>query len=96
MLLYHGVSDQGVYSVGAALLDLEDPTIILARTALPLFEPHESYEINGVIHNVVFPCGVVKRGDTLYIYYGGADRVLGVASMNLDVVVDALVRSTKF
>jgi predicted GH43/DUF377 family glycosyl hydrolase len=90
LLLYHGVSAASVYSVGAVLLDLDDPTIVLARSALPIFEPVEPYEINGVIHNVVFPCGMVKRGDTLFIYYGGADTVVGVATAKVSKILETL------
>ena len=43
--------------VGAVLLDLDDPAIVLARTTDPIFEPQESYETVGVVDNVVFPCG---------------------------------------
>jgi predicted GH43/DUF377 family glycosyl hydrolase len=90
LLLYHGVSAASAYSVGAVLLDSTDPTIILGRSALPLFEPQEPYEINGVISNVVFPCGMVKRGDTLYIYYGGADTVVGVATAKVSAILETL------
>ncbi len=90
LLLYHGVSPTSVYSVGAALLDLDDPTIVLARTALPLFEPKAFYELNGIVNNVVFPCGLVKRGNTLYIYYGAADAVTGVATAKLSKILETL------
>ncbi|HWC57789.1 MAG TPA: hypothetical protein VG621_02475 [Candidatus Paceibacterota bacterium] len=90
LLLYHGVAADNVYSVGAALLDLVDPTAVLARTALPLFTPEAPYEINGVMRNVVFPCGMVKRNDTLYIYYGAADMVTAVATAKLSTVLKLL------
>ena len=82
-LLYHGVSWSTTYRVGAVLLDLEDPTIVKARTAIPLFEPEAEYERKGVIKNVVFPCGLVVRGGTAYIYYGGGDDVVGVATVKM-------------
>lgn len=90
LLFYHGISDKGEYRVGAALLDLEDPTIVLARTAAPVFEPVEKYEKEGIIPNVVFPCGNVLRNDTVYMYYGGADYVVGVATASLSELLDVL------
>jgi len=83
LMLYHGVSWSAIYRVGAILLDFEDPTIVLARTAIPFFEPEEDYERLGSIQNVVFPCGLVVRGGVVYIYYGGADSVVGVATIKL-------------
>lgn len=97
LLLYHGVSkSHATYRVGAVLLDLNDPAIVLARSTDPIFEPREDYEKNGIVNNVVFPCGVVLQKDTLFIYYGGADYVVGVATMKLDVVLNSLVKSLKF
>ena len=109
LLLYHGFSkSHSAYRVGALLLDLKDPAIVLARSTDPIFEPMEAYEKVGVVNNVVFPCGMVVRparphdssgagGDKLlYIYYGGADTVVGVATMELDIIVNALLRGSKF
>jgi len=87
LLLYHGVSWSTTYRVGAVLLDLEDPTIVISRTAIPLFEPQEEYERKGVVANVVFPCGSVVRKGILYIYYGGADSVVGVATIKMDILL---------
>jgi len=90
LLLYHGVSWSTTYRVGAVLLDLKDPTIVLARTAIPLFEPEEEYEHKGVVANVVFPCGLVIRNGTAYLYYGAADSVVGVASMKMSSLMKML------
>ena len=93
LLLYHGVSrSHNTYRVGAVLLDLKDPAIVLARTADPLFQPETHYEKVGIVNNVVFPCGITKNKGTLFIYYGGADTVTGVASMELDVLLKGLTR----
>lgn len=90
LMLYHGVSWSSIYRVGAVLLDLNDPSIVLSRTAVPFFEPEEPYELNGIVNNVVFPCGMVVRGNTAYIYYGGADQVVGVATIKLDDILEML------
>ena len=65
---------------------------MLARTADPIFEPIEPYEKVGLVNNVVFPCGMVEKDGILYIYYGGADSVVGVATIKLDLVLKALTR----
>lgn len=96
LLLYHGVSkSHNTYRVGALLLDLKDPAIVLARSSDPIFSPEEDYEKNGIVPNVVFPCGMVERGGKLFIYYGGADKVIGVATIKLSVLLSALVRGSK-
>ncbi len=94
LLLYHGISkSHNTYRVGAVLLDLKDPAIVLARTTDPIFEPEEPYEKIGVINNVVFPCGMAIKNGLLYIYYGGADTVVGVATIKLDIILKALTRN---
>lgn len=93
LLLYHGISkNHNTYRIGAALLDLKDPTVVLARTADPILEPEEQYEKEGIINNVVFPCGMVLKGKLLYVYYGGADKVVGVATLELEVLMKVLTR----
>lgn len=83
ILLYHRVqSADNMYKVGACLLDIDEPTRVLAN-ADTLMEPLMDYEKVGVIPNVVFPCGAVVHNQNLMIYYGGADRVIGVARMPL-------------
>jgi predicted GH43/DUF377 family glycosyl hydrolase len=96
LLLYHGVSkSHNTYRVGILLLDLKDPAIVLARSSDAIFEPKEEYEKIGIVNNVVFPCGMILKGDLLYIYYGGADKVTGVATMKLSILLSALVRGSK-
>ncbi len=89
LMIYHGVSPHSTYRLGAALLG-PDGTTLLARTADPIFEPLEQYEREGEIANVVFSCGAVVRGDALLLYYGGADKVIGVATASLAHILDAL------
>ncbi len=89
LLIYHAVADGGTYRLGAALLE-EDGITVTARTADPIFEPVEPYEKDGVVNGVVFSCGAVVRGDTLFVYYGGGDRVLGVATGSMEHILHAL------
>ncbi len=92
LILYHGVSEyDGHYRVGAILLDREHPERIIGRSRHPLFSPEEDYERVGVVPNVVFPCGASVRGNKLITYYGGADRVIGVASISLPKLLKSLL-----
>ncbi len=88
-MIYHGISRHATYRLGAALLDSSGITV-LARTADPIFEPLEKYEREGDVPNVVFSCGAVVRGDTVFLYYGAADKVTGVATASLAHMLDAL------
>ncbi len=90
VMLYHGVSDDGIYRVGAVLLDLKNPVKVIGRTDNPIFEPETAYEKEGQVLNVVFPCGSVLMGDTLFVYYGGGDQVVGVATVKLDELIRIL------
>ncbi len=92
LLLYHGISksDVGQYDVRVALLDKKDPTRVLARTKYPIFEPEMAYERDGIVPNVVFPCGAVLKHDELYVYYGGADKVVGVATIKVSKLLELL------
>lgn len=92
VLLYHAVSQPGfIYKVGAMLLDFDDPRKILGRTNEPIFEPKEQYETEGIVPNVVFPCGAIVKEDIIYIYYGGADTVTGVATMSMESLLEILL-----
>jgi predicted GH43/DUF377 family glycosyl hydrolase len=84
IMLYHGVSEDKVYRVGAVLLDLKNPVKVLSRTVYPIFEPEASYEKEGQVPNVVFPCGNVVIGNILHVYYGGGDSVTGVATIDIN------------
>jgi predicted GH43/DUF377 family glycosyl hydrolase len=79
LLVYHGVDDEMVYRQGVALLDARDPTRVLARPAECVLEPREPWEHLGEVPHVVFSCATLAVGDELWIYYGGADRTIGLA-----------------
>ncbi len=91
LLIYHGVSKSMTYRFGALLLERSNATTVIARTVDPIFEPTEKYEKEGQVSNVVFSCGVVRRSDTLFIYYGGADTVLGVATASVNEILRILL-----
>jgi predicted GH43/DUF377 family glycosyl hydrolase len=94
LLIYHGVYDTSegyIYSAAAALLDIDDPTKVIARLIDPLFIPEFDYELNGVVNNVVFPTGTALFDDTLYIYYGAADKCIACASVSLKELLKELL-----
>jgi len=91
ILLYHGVDEASVYRVGAVLLSLENPLEVVSRTDEPIFEPEEAYEREGMVKNVVFPCGTVEMDGRIFCYYGGADSVVGVATLETDKLLGALL-----
>ncbi len=76
LLIYHGIDKDGVYRLGAALLDLEDPSRVLGRHPEPILEPEEDYELRGEVREVVFGCGICEVEDKYFIYYGAADKVI--------------------
>lgn len=92
LVLYHGVEKGGVghYRAGALLLDFNDPTKVIGRTPNPILEPEEDYETQGMYDGCVFPTGNVVVDGTLYVYYGAADKYVGVATCKVEELVDYL------
>ncbi len=93
LLIYHGVHDTKsgyVYNACAALLDLHNPKIELSRLPYPLFKPELDWELIGEVNNVVFPTGTALFDDTLYIYYGAADKCIAAASVSLKALIHEL------
>jgi beta-1,4-mannooligosaccharide/beta-1,4-mannosyl-N-acetylglucosamine phosphorylase len=93
LMIYHGVltSCNGfVYSMSAALLDLDQPWKVIHRAAPYLLSPQMLYECVGDVQNVVFPCAALVDADTqrLAIYYGAADTVVAMAFSHIDELVD--------
>ncbi len=94
LVIYHGVENggRGFYRAGALLLDLNDPTKVLGRTKNWLIEPEYDYEMKGFYPGCVFPTGNVLIGDTVYVYYGGADKYVGLATAKLDELLDEILK----
>ncbi len=100
LLIYHGVllSCNGyVYSFGAALLDLEKPWVVKARSKSYLLSPQEYYECVGDVPNVAFPCAALCDASTgrLAIYYGGADTVVNLAFAYVQDIIELLMRESQ-
>ena len=93
LIIYHGVKDslEGyVYSACAALFELENPQIEIARLPYPLFKPQFQWELKGEVNNVCFPTGAVVFDERLYIYYGAADERIACASIPLSELLNEL------
>jgi predicted GH43/DUF377 family glycosyl hydrolase len=95
LVVYHGVRQTvagGLYRAGLALLDLNHPANVLRRSEEWVLGPQAQFEVSGDVPNVVFPCGLVRDGetDTLSLYYGAADTRIGLATANCSEVLDYL------
>lgn len=93
LLFYHGVSKQRVYSIGVALLALENPSLVLSRSQEPLLTPKVAWEKRGEVSNVVFVTGAIARKDEYWLYYGAADRVIGMTKIPKKEIWPLLSRS---
>jgi predicted GH43/DUF377 family glycosyl hydrolase len=93
LLLYHGVrltASGAIYRLGLALLDLADPTKVLARSDEWVFEPEAEYERFGDVDKVVFPCGWIEVNGEVRIYYGAADSRLAIATAKIADLLERL------
>ncbi|QCB55735.1 glycosidase [Sphingopyxis sp. PAMC25046] len=89
ILLTHGVGAMRKYSLGAALLDKENPGRVLARTACPILSAAES-DREGYVPNVVYTCGATAIGDRLFIPYGISDSAIGFATTTVDALLASM------
>lgn len=87
LAIYHGADSQHRYSLGAILMDLDDPSKILARSSKPLLEPETDYEKNGFFGNVVFTNGHAVEGDLITMYYGASDEVICGATLQISEIL---------
>lgn len=88
--IYHGADENHRYCLGAVLLDLEDPSIVLARSEAPIFEPIAGYEQTGFFGNVVFTNGHLLEGDQVTMYYGASDEVICGATLSVREILASL------
>jgi predicted GH43/DUF377 family glycosyl hydrolase len=88
--IYHGANADNRYCLGAMLLDLNDPTKVLARSEQPIMEPIADYEQTGFFGNVVFTNGHIVEGDTVHIYYGASDEVICSAKFSIAEILKSL------
>ncbi len=89
LVLTHGVGPMRTYSIGAVLLDLDDPTVVLGQTTEPLLAPRPD-ERDGYVPNVVYSCGALHHAGTIFLPYGIADSRIGFATFSTAGVLEAL------
>jgi predicted GH43/DUF377 family glycosyl hydrolase len=90
LMIYHGANERSVYCLGAALLDLNDPRRVLARSDVPIMSPQADYETKGFFSNVVFTNGQVVDGDRVTMYYGASDTVVCGAHFSIAEILRSL------
>ncbi|NIM92208.1 MAG: glycosidase [Anaerolineales bacterium] len=88
LMFYHGYEESRTYRFGVCMLALDDPTQVLNRPREWVFEPRESWELQGHVPNVVFSCANLRVGDQVWVYYAGADRVIGLATCSYEEIVE--------
>jgi predicted GH43/DUF377 family glycosyl hydrolase len=90
LVLTHGVGPMRTYSIGAILLDLDDPTVVIGQLSEPIITPADD-ERDGYVPNVVYSCGGLLAGDTLVIPYGVSDTSTSIATLRWSDLRAALV-----
>ncbi|MGB5896016.1 MAG: glycoside hydrolase family 130 protein [Ignavibacteriaceae bacterium] len=92
LVLSHGVGPMRKYSIGAFLLDLQDPTKVIGRLEEPLLDPSENERV-GYVPNVVYSCGSMINGDELIIPYAMSDYASSFAKVNVNELLNELTSS---
>ena len=89
--IYHGANSDHRYCLGALLLDINDPSKVLARSTEPIMEPIQTYEQTGFFGNVVFTNGQYIKGDDIFMYYGASDEVICGARFSISEILSILI-----
>jgi predicted GH43/DUF377 family glycosyl hydrolase len=89
--IYHGANEGHRYCLGALLLDLDDPSRVLARSEQPIMEPTAPYELTGFFGNVVFTNGHIVEGDIITLYYGASDEVICGAQFSIKKILNSIL-----
>jgi predicted GH43/DUF377 family glycosyl hydrolase len=91
LAIYHGADEKNRYCLGAFLLDLQNPAVVLGRTVDPIMVPIETYELSGFFGEVVFTNGHIVEGDKLTIYYGAADEFVCGAVLSIAKILEQTI-----
>lgn len=89
LVLTHGVGPMRQYCIGAILLDLDNPTNVVARLKDPLLTPHEA-EREGYVPNVVYTCGAIIHNNELIIPYATADTISGIVTVDVNELINCM------
>lgn len=93
LFIYSAESMSDSWTITAALADGKEPHKLVARVSGYILQPATKYERDGLVPNVTFPSAAVVVGEDLYVYYGAADTVIGLATCKLDDLLDYLETS---
>jgi predicted GH43/DUF377 family glycosyl hydrolase len=96
LLIYYGIKETSagpLCRLGAAILDRDDPSKVIARSNIPILSPRERYERIGDVPNVVFSCGAILRDEDVWIYYGGSDSCICLGSAPLQSITEFCIAS---
>jgi predicted GH43/DUF377 family glycosyl hydrolase len=93
LLINHAYGEDHIYRFGTILLDLNDPTQVIRRPKQPIFWPEEMWELRGDVPQVVFSCANPVINGIVYIFYGGGDHVIGLATCTLVDLLDFTLHS---
>lgn len=88
LLIYHAYDYDHIYRLGVCLLDLDDPSVVINRPRSFIIEPREIWELRGDVPTVIFAGANVVVDGEVYVYYGAADHVIGLATASLDDLVE--------
>jgi predicted GH43/DUF377 family glycosyl hydrolase len=89
--IYHGATSENHYGLGAILMDLEAPHVLIARGKDPIMLPEAPYETTGFMPNVIFTCGAIAGDDVLDIYYGVGDESMAGARLSISEIIDGVL-----
>ena len=95
LLIYHAaylLEGQIIYKIHVALLDIEQPSRVIAELPYPVLEPQTAYERFGIVNNVVFPTASIEVLDTVYVYYGAADACIACAYFSMSAMLQELLK----
>lgn len=90
LAIYHGADEDHRYCLGALLLDLQNPSKVIARSEEPIMQPDLEYEKNGFFSNVIFTNGHIVQDDMITMYYGAADEVICGATLSVSAILESL------
>lgn len=90
LFIYSAESMSDTWTISAALTDLNEPHKLIAKAPSYILQPVTDYECQGLVPNVTFPSGAIIVDGSLYVYYGAADTVIGLAICKLDELLDYL------
>ena len=94
IVLTHGVGAMRTYSIGAILLDLEDPRKMIGRTDRPLITP-DPEDRDGYVPNVVYSCGGFLHGDTLVVPYAIADHRISIVTLSAEALLASMTATSR-